>query len=88
VKKNMKIINSKPSTVQVTTRASGVSFLSLLAILFIALKLTNYIAWDWIWVLAPLWFPAAVVVMLILICAVLATIVAVVENLRTSPRIA
>lgn len=29
--------------------------MSLLAILFIALKLTKVIDWSWIWVLSPLW---------------------------------
>lgn len=38
----------------------GISFMGLLAILFIALKLTGNIAWSWVWVLAPLWLPAAV----------------------------
>lgn len=33
----------------------GVSFTGLLTIVFIALKLTGYIDWDWIWVLAPTW---------------------------------
>ena len=40
----------------------GVSFLGLLTILFIGLKLTGYIDWDWWWVLAPLWIPIALVV--------------------------
>lgn len=35
----------------------NVSFLSLLCILFIGLKLTGYIAWSWVWVLAPVWIP-------------------------------
>lgn len=26
-----------------------------LALLFIGLKLTGYIAWSWLWVLSPLW---------------------------------
>lgn len=26
-----------------------------LTLLFIALKLTNYINWSWIWVLSPFW---------------------------------
>lgn len=30
-------------------------FLSLLTVLFIGLKLTNYIQWSWLWVLSPLW---------------------------------
>ena len=37
------------------TNYNGVGFLGLLAILFIGLKLTGYITWPWIWVLAPLW---------------------------------
>lgn len=31
------------------------SFASLLTVLFIALKLTGYITWPWLYVLAPLW---------------------------------
>lgn len=27
--------------------------MSLLTLLFVALKLTGYIAWSWIWVLSP-----------------------------------
>lgn len=37
----------------------GISFFGLLAIVFIALKLTGYITWSWWWVLAPLWAPWA-----------------------------
>jgi hypothetical protein len=43
----------------------GVSFLSLLAALFIGLKLGGVIDWSWWWVLAPLW-GGAVLVLLIL----------------------
>lgn len=35
----------------------NLSFLPLLALLFIGLKLTKVIAWSWWWVLAPLWGP-------------------------------
>lgn len=31
------------------------SFSSLLAVLFIGLKLTHNIDWSWVWVLSPLW---------------------------------
>lgn len=40
-------------------RSGGIGFCGLLTILFIALKLTGYIAWPWLWVLAPLWIPLA-----------------------------
>lgn len=39
----------------------GGIFLPLLAILFIALKLTDYIDWSWLWVLSPIWLPIAIV---------------------------
>lgn len=32
-----------------------IGFVGLLTVLFVALKLTNVIAWEWVWVLAPLW---------------------------------
>ena len=45
----------------------GPGFFSLLTILFIALKLTGYIAWSWWWVLAPIWIPAVIAIFIILI---------------------
>ena len=38
----------------------GIGFLGLLCIVFIVLKLTNVIAWSWWWVLAPIWAPLAI----------------------------
>lgn len=38
-----------------------IGFAGLLALLFIALKLTGVIAWSWLWVLAPLWIGVALV---------------------------
>ena len=38
-----------------TTSSSGISFMGLLAIVFITLKLCNVITWSWWWVTAPLW---------------------------------
>lgn len=37
--------------------AKGVTFVDLLALLFIAFKLAHIISWPWIWVLAPFWIP-------------------------------
>ena len=34
---------------------SGIGFTSLLAIVFIVLKLCHVIEWSWLWVLAPIW---------------------------------
>lgn len=41
------------------TSSGGIGFFGLLAILFIALKLTHYIDWSWWLVLSPLWIPFA-----------------------------
>ena len=32
-----------------------IGFLGLLTLVFIVLKLTNYIDYPWVWVLSPLW---------------------------------
>lgn len=46
------------------SRSGGASFLDLLTILFIGLKLTGSISWSWLWVLSPIWLPFAVVIVL------------------------
>jgi hypothetical protein len=42
-------------------------FLGLLAVLFIGLKLTNVIAWSWLWVLSPLWIPVGIAITVFLV---------------------
>lgn len=49
----------------------GVGFLGLLTLLFIGLKLTGYIAWSWIWVLAPLWIPISIALLIIFVLILL-----------------
>lgn len=45
-----------------TSESGGITFIGLLAIVFITLKLCNVITWSWWWVLSPLWIPFAIVV--------------------------
>lgn len=35
----------------------GGMFATMLAIMFIGLKITNNIDWSWWWVLSPMWIP-------------------------------
>lgn len=63
----------------------GVGFSSLLAIVFIALKLTGHIDWPWLWVLSPLWIGLAIVAVVflgILLVAGISTMLAVVLGER------
>lgn len=54
-----------------SAQSGGIGFCGLLTIVFIALKLTGYINWSWIWVLAPLWIPFAIAIISILIIFIL-----------------
>lgn len=47
---------------KITVNAGGgIGTFGLLGVAFVVLKLTGYIAWPWIWVLAPFWIPLAIV---------------------------
>ena len=35
--------------------SGGIGFMGLLQLVFIVLKLTGYIDWPWLWVMAPTW---------------------------------
>lgn len=50
----------------------GVSFFGVLTVLFIGLKLSGIIHWSWMWVLAPIWAPSAII-LVVLITAYIAS---------------
>lgn len=58
------------------SQSAGIGFFGLLAIVFIVLKLVGIIKWSWLWVLAPIWGPLAVVGAILIFVAILAAIVA------------
>ncbi len=51
--------------------SGGIGFCGLLAILFIGLKLAKVINWSWLWVLSPIWIPAMLVIVIIIIAIIL-----------------
>ena len=53
------------------TSKGGIGFCGLLAIAFIVLKLVGVIKWSWLWVLAPVWIPSAIGIVLLIILIVL-----------------
>ena len=50
---------------------SSFPFLSILCLIFITLKLTGYIAWSWWWVLAPVWIPISIIIVVFVIVGML-----------------
>lgn len=53
-----------------SSKSGGIGFLGMLTILFIAFKLLNIIDWSWMWVLAPIWIPIALAVIILIIWSV------------------
>lgn len=49
----------------------SISFMSLLTIAFIVLKLCSVIKWSWWWVLAPMWIPTLLVIVALVIAVIL-----------------
>lgn len=49
-----------------SSSSGGIGFVGLLTIVFITLKLTNYIDWSWWWVLSPIWISAPIVAIILL----------------------
>ena len=38
-------------------------FCILLTVLFVILKLTNVVKWDWWWVFSPVWLPISMLIL-------------------------
>jgi Flp pilus assembly protein TadB len=53
------------------SRTGGIGFFGLLTIVFITLKLTNYIDWSWWWVLSPLFVPVIIIFAILVIMLVM-----------------
>lgn len=50
---------------------SGIGFLGVLEIVFITLKLLGKITWSWVWVLAPLWLPTILFIIIFTIILII-----------------
>ncbi|MDR2195727.1 MAG: hypothetical protein LBE50_03880 [Gallionellaceae bacterium] len=52
------------------TSTGGIGFFGALFLVLLTLRLTGHIDWSWWWVLSPLWVPAAVGLLILLVAAV------------------
>jgi hypothetical protein len=59
-----------------SSTAGGISFFTLLGLLFITLKLLGKIDWSWWWVTLPLWGGLAVVAVAFLLTLLVVAIMA------------
>lgn len=57
-----------------TSSSTGVGFGSLLAVLFIGLKLAHVINWSWWWVLSPIWISVLLFLVIVVVVAVVAVV--------------
>ncbi|PCG20860.1 hypothetical protein [Brachyspira sp. G79] len=46
------------------------AFFAFLGIIFVILKLFKAVAWNWVWVLSPLWLSTALVILILIICII------------------
>lgn len=67
---------------RVSAGGGGIGFVGLLTILFIALKLTGYITWPWVWVLSPIWISALILILLVVLFLVVPVIVGAIIDRR------
>lgn len=54
--------------------AGGFGLDIILTLIFVVLKLCGVIDWAWVWVLAPLWIGAALMIILIIILIIITRI--------------
>lgn len=64
-------MKKNPETINVNV---GSLLSTLLLVAFIVLKLCHVIEWAWVWVLAPLWIPVALVLVIFLIAVIVSVI--------------
>ena len=53
----------------------GLGFVDALTLLFIVLKLTGQIDWNWIWVLSPIWISISFLAVLAIVILLIGRIV-------------
>ena len=52
---------------QENNSSQGIGFVGVLTVVFIVLKLTEFIAWSWWWVLSPVLISTGLVVVVLLV---------------------
>ena len=64
----------------------GYGLPTILFVVFMILKLTGHIGWSWLWVTAPLWMPAALVMVIIVAVILFGTVSCLVGKVKGNGR--
>lgn len=57
------------------TKITGVSRTAILGVIFIALKVSGVVNWEWKWVLSPFWLPILIIILILLAWGVFTIVV-------------
>mgnify|MGYP000483185888 CR=1 FL=1 len=55
-------------------KTTGMSFTTVLFLIFLVLKLTKTINWSWWWVTSPLWIPLVLGIILVVITLIISAL--------------
>ena len=66
---------------KVTVNFGGIG--TILAIVFMILKLTGNIDWSWVWIFAPIWIPLALVVGILAIYGIIVVVIAIIAAIAS-----
>lgn len=68
------------SSSKTTTVVKGVSLPTVISVVFIILKLTHVIEWQWIWVLSPIWIGLSAELAFVLIAFGIVVMIQIVQS--------
>ena len=57
-----------------SSSSGGIGFVGLLQVLFIGLKLTNYVTWSWWWIMSPVWICTIIIVIVLIVVFIIAIV--------------
>ena len=62
-----------------TYKSGGLSFTSILTLIFVLCKLTHYINWSWWWVFAPVLISTGLAIFILALIAIIAIVAVVLK---------
>lgn len=62
--------------------SGGIGLSGAVFIVFLVLKLTENIGWSWWWVTSPLWIPAVIIVLVLILLGIYALVDGWIDSIR------